>query len=79
MADELEHNDMRSKAVRFEIAEGSTPGRLYIDDDDFHWDGALAVSGDFESEAEKRRYMQAICDVLNANEGQIPFQPLSES
>ena len=69
---------MRQFAKRFDVSEGSN-GRIYIDDDDFHWDGALYVSGDFESDAEKRRYAQAIADVLSAHESDIPHRPAEET
>jgi hypothetical protein len=70
---------MRQTRERFDVGLGTSKGRWYINDDDFHWDAALAVSGDFESEAEKLRYMQAICDVLNANEDKIPYRPAQKT
>jgi hypothetical protein len=63
---------------RFSIHEGDGE-RIYIDDDDFHWDALLRVSGDFESCEEKKRYAQAICDVLNAAEDSIPYRPAAET
>ena len=65
---------MRSKRRRFAVHEG-LEGRIYIDDDDFHWDALLRVSGDFESDAEKNRYARAIAKVLSDNEAKIPYRP----
>lgn len=65
---------MRSERRRFEVQSG-TNGRIYIDDDDFHWDALLRVSGDFESDAEKLRYAKAIARVLSDNEASIPYRP----
>jgi hypothetical protein len=68
----------RMMEKRFSIHEGDGE-RIYIDDDDFHWDALLRVSGDFESCEEKKRYAQAICDVLNAAEDSIPYRPAAET
>lgn len=70
----------RMRDRRFEVcavgavAEGELC-RLYIDDDDFHWDALLRISGDFESDAEKLRYAEAIAKVLSDHEDEIPHRP----
>ena len=66
---------MRMRKRRFNAQIGYTSNRLYIDDDDFHWDALLHVSGDFESDAEKLRYARAIAKVLSDNEDKIPYGP----
>lgn len=66
---------MRSVPTRFNVVH-YTNDRLYIGDDDFHWDALLRVNGDFESDAEKLRYAQAIAKVLSEHESEIPFRPL---
>lgn len=66
---------MRQRKRRFSVQTGSARSRFFIDDDDFHWDGALAVSGDFESQREKLRYMRAIAKVLSDHEDEIPYGP----
>ena len=65
---------MRQRRRRFEVHTGSE-GRLYIDDDDFHWDALLRIWGDFENDAQKMRYAKAIAKVLSDNEGKIPYRP----
>lgn len=42
--------------------------RVFIYDDEFHWDGMLEVTGDFGELADRDRYAKAICDALNATE-----------
>lgn len=65
---------MRMRKRRFAVHQ--SPGcRLIIDDDDFHWDALLRVTGDFESDAEKMRYAKAIAKVLSDNEDKIPYRP----
>jgi len=68
---------MRMRKRRFKVLDASdgSPGRMWIDDDDFHWDALMRVSGDFESDAEKERYMKAIAKVLSDNEDKIPYRP----
>lgn len=66
--------NMRSRPNRFDVTV--TPNsRLYIDDDEFHWDASLRVIGDFESDEEKRRYAQAIAEALNRAADSIPCRP----
>lgn len=70
----------RMRERRFEVSDGGavaegTVCRLYIDDDDFHWDALLRISGDFESDDEKRRYAEAIAKVLSDHEDEIPHRP----
>lgn len=59
----------RMRSVRFEVHEHN--GSPYIDDDDFGFDAVIDVGGDFV-EDEKKRFLEAICAVLNANEARIP-------
>lgn len=68
---------MRQRPRRFELVDH--PERPFIDDDDFHWDALLRVAGDFESTAEKLRYMRAIAEVLSDNEDRIPYRPALET
>lgn len=71
--------DMRSQSVRFTVSTQLRPQELVqIHDDDFHWDAALRVSGDFENVDEKRRYALAVAQALNAAEASIPIRPLPE-
>lgn len=65
---------MRSTTKRFNVCH-PTGSRLYIGDDDFHWDALLRVNGDFESDAEKLRYAMAIAKVLSEHEDEIPYRP----
>lgn len=68
----------RSQSVRFTVSTQTRPQELVqIHDDDFHWDAALRISGDFENIYEKRRYAHAIAEALNAAEASIPCVPLS--
>lgn len=72
--------DMRSQTTRFTVSSQTRPQELVsIHDDDFHWDAALRVSGDFENIEEKRRYAHAVAQALNAAEATIPCRPLPES
>lgn len=58
-----EHSsDMRGREERF---KPSKDGRT-IDDDDFKYDAALKITGDFGSDEQRRRYAQWLCDKLNA-------------
>jgi hypothetical protein len=45
-----------------------SPDGKHINDDQFHWDGVLRVTGDFAEDSERIRYAQAIADVLNKAE-----------
>jgi len=65
---------MRERERRFEVHEASD-GRIYIDDDDFHWDALLRIQGDFENDAARRQYAEAIAKVLSEHEDQIPHRP----
>lgn len=67
-------NRMRKR--RFEVQSNYQTGRIYIDDDDFHWDALLRVNGDFENDAEKLRYAKAIARVLSKYEDEIPYRPV---
>lgn len=60
------------RTVRFEVVDGEKGP--WIDDDDFGYDAAISVSGDFVDD-EKRKFLQAVCDVLNENEARIPIPP----
>lgn len=64
----------RSREKRFDVAH-YRGRRMYIDDDEFHWDALLRISGDFESDAEKLRFAKAICEVLNKHADEIPCSP----
>jgi len=75
--DEVVPDSMRTRNKRFDVCQ-YTGCRLFIDDDEFHWDAALHISGDFESDAEKMRYAQAIAKVLSDHADEIPARP-SES
>lgn len=69
-------NALRSQKIRFIVSpkkDGS--GGCSIWDDNFGWDASLHITGDFGSVDEKIKFAQAICDVLNENEGRIPFCP----
>lgn len=55
---------------RFTVQEG---GR-WIDDDDFIFDAALKISGDFTDE-ERLAFARWICAVLNKADEQLPRQP----
>jgi hypothetical protein len=71
--------DMRSQSVRFTVSAQKRPQELVqIHDDDFHWDAALRVSGDFENFDEKKRYAHAVAQALNAAEASIPVRPQPE-
>lgn len=61
----------RMRKVRFAVHEHM--GKIYVDDDDFGYDALLMVSGDFVDD-EKRRFAQAVADVLNENESRIPVR-----
>lgn len=65
----------REKRRRFQVDGGDGKSRLYICDDDFHWDALLRINGDFETDAEKLRYATAIAKVLSDNEDKIPYRP----
>ena len=64
---------MRQRSNRFEVDIGPS-GKLFIDDDDFHWDALLQVQGDFETPETKRYYAEAIAKVLSAHEAEIPYR-----
>lgn len=56
----------RSRAVRF-VARMNTDGRgVVVDDDDFHYDALLKLSGDWPSDAERMAYAEAVAAALNA-------------
>jgi len=59
----------RMRSVRFEVHEHN--GSPYIDDDDFGFDAVIDVGGDFVAD-EKKRFLEAVCAVLNTNEACIP-------
>lgn len=59
----------RMRPVRFEVHEHN--GSPYIDDDDFGFDAVIDVGGDFADD-EKKRFLEAVCAVLNENEARIP-------
>lgn len=69
-----DNGKMRMRKRRFKALQHGDR-RLYIDDDDFHWDVLLRVSGDFENDAEKMRYAKAIAKVLSDHEDEIPYRP----
>lgn len=80
MLSEIERETLRSSTgqdrimlKRFGIISG-TRGSM-IDDDEFGYDAAIRVSGDFATTEEKEAYLKAIRDVLNENETRIPFRP----
>lgn len=54
-------SEQRTKFPRWTV---STDGR-HINDDQFHWDGQLKVTGDFAEDSDRVRYAQAIADALN--------------
>jgi hypothetical protein len=62
----------RQRSNRFEVSEGRQG--LWIDDDEFSYDAAIRITGDFETPEAKRAYLQAVCDVLNAQEDRIPWR-----
>ena len=62
----------RQRSNRFEVSDGRHG--LWIDDDEFSYDAAIRITGDFESQEAKRAYLQAVCDVLNAHEDSIPWR-----
>lgn len=71
---------MRERLRRFEVIESSYPDTAwFIDDDDFHWDGLITAQGDFENDAEKKRYLEAVAKVLSDHEDEIPFRPISDA
>ena len=67
----------RSHTTRFSLMEGERGA--FIDDDEFTYDALLKVQGDFEDDATRRAYMQAICDVLNEHEDRIPWRQPEKS
>lgn len=62
----------RQLVKRFAVSDGRHG--LWIDDDEFSYDAALRVTGDFETPEAKLAYLQALCDVLNENEDRIPWR-----
>ena len=40
-------------------------GRAFVFDDDFHYDAALRITGDFGTRHEKMAYAAAVADALN--------------
>lgn len=64
----------RERTHRF-VVDVSPGGNIFMDDDDFHWDALLRVHGDFENDAQKQRYAEAIARVLNNHEDEIPYRP----
>lgn len=63
----------RQRSNRFEVNPEGRHG-AWIDDDEFSYDAAIRVTGDFETPEAKRAYMQAICDILNEQEDRIPWR-----
>jgi hypothetical protein len=64
----------RMRPVRFEVHEDHKQ-IAYIDDDDFGYDALIRVHGDFADDSERRKFMEAVCAVLNENEARIPVAP----
>lgn len=63
----------RSRDQRFHVMEGDG-NRIFVDDDDFGWDAALRITGDFDVYVDKLRFAKACADALNvaAEAGLIP-------
>lgn len=55
---------------RFTVQDGGG----WIDDDDFLFDAALKISGDFAPD-DRLRFAQWICDALNEADKLLPRQP----
>jgi hypothetical protein len=70
---EAQYPENRSRRERFVVVEHDKD-KLYIDDDDFGYDAAIKVSGDWEY-PEKLAYAQAVADALNAAGDKIPVAP----
>lgn len=64
----------KEKFPRFQVFHDPAqhPTRVWIFDDEFHWDAGLRVTGDFAEIADRIRFAQAICDVLNEAADRIP-------
>lgn len=62
------------KFPRFQVFHdpGQHKTRVWIFDDEFHWDAGLRVTGDFASVEERVRFAEAICAVLNEAGDRIP-------
>jgi hypothetical protein len=69
---------MATKVPRFTVAANGRghPGQMqvWIYDDQFHWDASMRIKGDFTKLADKMRFAQSICDILNENVKRIPAE-----
>lgn len=61
-----------SKGPRFTIGNNNAGSTMMIYDDDFGYDAAFELSGDWEDD-QKEVYAQKVCDALNAAD--IPVRP----
>jgi hypothetical protein len=67
MASETSENQTRP---RFTVHLGERD--VYVFDDEFHWDAALLVSGDFADKNDCIRFAQGIADALNKSAILVP-------